>query len=68
MSIAEIKNMSRTERLQTMEALWDALCHDSIEPDSPDWHESILAERKKRIESGEATFYSLQEAREKLLG
>jgi hypothetical protein len=68
MSIADIKKMSPAERLQTMEALWDVMCHDSSEPDSPDWHEGILQERKKRIESGEAKFYSISEARKRLLG
>ena len=68
MGTAEIKNMSQAERLQTMEALWDAICHDSSEPDSPDWHEAILANRKQRIESGDDKFYTLREARERLLG
>ena len=67
MSITEIERMSATERLQTMEALWDAMCHEAKEPESPGWHRDVLAERRRRIESGEAKFYTLQEAREKLL-
>jgi len=68
MSVAEIQKMSNPERLRTMEALWDALCHDSEEPQSPDWHRAVLAERKARLESGEAKFMSIEEARERLLG
>ena len=68
MSIAEIQKMSTSERLRAMEALWDALCHDSEEPQSPDWHRDVLSERKKRIESGEAKFLSIEEARERLQG
>jgi hypothetical protein len=60
--------MSTPERLRTMEALWDALCHDSEEPHSPAWHEDVLAERRDRIESGKARFLSIEEARERLLG
>ena len=60
--------MSTSERLRAMEALWDALCHDSEEPQSPDWHRDVLSERKKRIESGEAKFLSIEEARERLQG
>ncbi len=68
MSIAEIENMTTSERLRTMEALWDAICHDSAEPDSPGWHEDILSERRKKIESGEAKFISLEEAKRRLQG
>ena len=66
MSIAEIENMTQAERLSTMEALWDILCHEKPEPDSPDWHEDILAERSRKIESGEARFISLEEAKRKI--
>lgn len=68
MSIAEIQNMSTSERLRAMEALWEALCDDSEEPQSPDWHRNVLAERMGRIESGEARFVSIEEARERLRG
>jgi len=51
-----------------MEALWEALCHESEEPQSPEWHAEVLAGRKRRIESGEAKFVSIEEARERLLG
>ena len=61
MSIAEIKSMSRVEKLQTMELLWDELCHEEEEPESPVWHESVLAERQKKIQSGKARFLSMEE-------
>ncbi len=61
MSIAEIKNMSTIERIQAMELLWDALSHEEKEIKSPAWHEEILRIRKKRIDSGEAKFISLNQ-------
>jgi len=61
MSIAEIKQMSTIERIQTMELLWDALSHEDHEMDSPAWHEEILRKRKERIESGETKFISLDQ-------
>lgn len=67
-STAEIEKMHTAERIRTMEALWDALCHGQAEPDSPDWHESVLDERRKKIESGEAKFVSLEEAGQRLQG
>lgn len=63
MSIAEIKAMSRTEQLQTMELLWDVLCHEGDEPESPVWHQSVLAERKAGMESGRAKFLSIDEVK-----
>jgi len=63
MSIAEITSMSSSERLETMEQLWDALCHDAVEPSSPTWHEDILSQRRQRIESGETKFYTLDEVK-----
>jgi hypothetical protein len=68
MSIAEIQKMSHSERLMTMEALWDALCHEDREPMSPDWHQGILKDRSSKIASGQATFLSLAKAKERIEG
>ena len=65
MSITEIKNMTTVERLEAMELLWDALCHEEEEVPSPAWHELILKKRKERIESGEAKFYTLDQLKER---
>ncbi|MBK1876703.1 addiction module protein [Pelagicoccus mobilis] len=66
MSITEIEKMTPPERLRAMEALWDALCHEKTEPASPNWHEDVLSQRRSRIESGEAKFYSIEEAKRML--
>jgi hypothetical protein len=63
MSIAEIRAMSRTEQLQTMELLWDVLCHDREEPESPAWHQAVLAERKAGMESSRSKFMSIDEVK-----
>ena len=68
MGTAEIEAMDTAERIRTMEALWDALCHGPVEPESPDWHGEVLEERRRRIDAGEARFLSLDEARERLRG
>ena len=41
----KIKEMSLQEKLMTMEALWDDLCHNEKDVKSPDWHENVLKER-----------------------
>ncbi|NOY00930.1 MAG: addiction module protein [Verrucomicrobia bacterium] len=68
MIAAEIEDMTAAERLRMMESLWDAICHDAAEPDSPSWHEDVLSERHKKIKSGEAIFLSLEETKRRLQG
>ena len=68
MSVTEIQKMSSVERLSTMEALWDAMCHEEKEPTSPDWHGELLEARRAKIASGEAKFVSLDEAKKRILG
>ncbi len=61
MNIAEIKQMNTIERLKIMEALWDSLLYDEAEIESPEWHGSILSDRKRKIEEGKAEFVSIKE-------
>ncbi len=61
MHMADLKKMSRTERLQAMEALWDSLLYEDGEIDTPEWHIKILEERKNKISNGKAKFISLSE-------
>ena len=63
MNIQEIKKMSKIERLQAMEALWDSLIDEESEIESPEWHRDVLEERRRKIETGKAEFISLEEVR-----
>jgi len=47
-----IKEMSFEEKMQTMETIWDDLCHskNSIEP--PSWHKDILIDRERGLKEG----------------
>jgi putative addiction module component (TIGR02574 family) len=63
MNTQEIKKMSRMERLQAMEALWDSLLDEESEIESPEWHRDILEDRKRKIEAGKAEFISLEKLR-----
>jgi putative addiction module component (TIGR02574 family) len=63
MSIAEIYKMSVHERLTAMEKIWDSLCHEDNEPESPAWHQDILKERKNRMDSSEAKYLTVEELR-----
>jgi hypothetical protein len=66
MSVTDIRKMSPRERAETMEALWQVMCDEDGEPDSPDWHEAVLEERRNKIDSGEAQFLSIDEAKKRL--
>jgi hypothetical protein len=62
----EIARMSTSERLQAMEQLWDALCRESPEMASPDWHHAVLADRKARAQRGETKFLTLAQLKTRL--
>ena len=61
-----LERMSVGEKLATMEAIWASLCCKSVDVDSPAWHEKVLADRTKRLESGEATVSEWSEAKKRL--
>jgi hypothetical protein len=51
----ELQGMTRQEKLQTMEALWDDLSSSDAVIDSPDWHLTELHETEERVSSGAET-------------
>ena len=61
MDVLAVKKMSRIERLQAMETLWDSILYEDGQIESPEWHNQILEERKSIISSGKAKFISLSE-------
>lgn len=60
-----VTSMTTAEKLAAMEQLWASLQTD---PDHspPEWHQQVLAERKRKIENGEATFSSIDEVHERI--
>jgi putative addiction module component (TIGR02574 family) len=61
MNIDEIKRLSKAERIQVMEALWDSMLYDDEKVETPEWHELILEQRKQSIADGTAKFISISE-------
>jgi putative addiction module component (TIGR02574 family) len=55
---ADILKMTKAERLEAINMIWDTL-DDDIEP--PAWHKEVLEERMREIEAGKATYYTLDE-------
>ena len=63
-ALQEIKKMTREEKLQTMEFLWEELSRDEDTLESPAWHEEALREAEADIKSGKAKFIEWNEAKE----
>jgi Putative addiction module component len=58
-----LNEMSLEEKLQAMEALWDDLSREPDRIESPSWHEHVLKETQRRVESGQATFSDWEKAK-----
>lgn len=57
-----LSEMSIEEKLQAMEALWEDLSRNAA-LESPAWHEEVLRDRDRQIESGEASFMDWEQAK-----
>ncbi len=61
-----LESMTTPQKLEAMEALWASLCKNPSEVESPAWHAAILADRKRRIESGEAVVSDWESAKRRI--
>ncbi len=51
-TVLQIEQMSRAEKLKTMEALWADLSKVESEVESPAWHAELLKETEVRVAAG----------------
>ena len=64
MSVAiDLKKMSKIEKIQAMESLWEDLCQTAGDSLSPDWHEEILMVREGAQEKGASSFSDWETAK-----
>ena len=63
-----IENLTRTEKLRMMEALWDDLAHDKtvFASPSPAWHADALKEAEQARTDGETDFVDWETAKQRL--
>ena len=61
-----LDTMTVPEKLQVMEAIWTDLTRNADEIESPSWHGELLAERERRITSGEARFTDWETAKKEI--
>ena len=62
----QIDRMSRVEKLQTMEAIWEDLSNAVPEVESPAWHEDVLKETEARVAAGQERIADWEVAKREL--
>ena len=62
----EVSQLSKAERLETMELLWASLSTEQQDMESPEWHGKVLAARQARVDSGKGEFLSVALLKERL--
>lgn len=65
-TMISIENLTRSEKLIMMEALWDDLAHDPVALSSPDWHASALQEAERAHAENKSDFISWEAAKKSL--
>ena len=61
-----IENLTRTEKLLMLEAIWDDLARDTTRFASPEWHAEKLNDAEAAVAEGRANFVSWDIAKKKL--
>jgi len=62
---SEIHQMTVSERLQTIEALWESLPSADSSVVSPAWHRKVLSDRKAKVAAGKGVFLTLDSVRKR---
>src|SRR5450631_2050481 len=65
-NMLNIENLTRTEKLLMMEAIWDDLARDTVPFASPEWHAEKLKDAEVAVAEGRAHFVSWEIAKKKL--
>ena len=60
-----LESMSNLEKLKVIETVWASLS-DPTDLPVPDWHREVLAERRRRLDSGEVEISSWEDAKKRL--
>lgn len=64
--IMAIKQLSRKEKLQVMEAIWEDLSQEDHLVESPAWHESQLRDTEQKVQDETEQIFDWQEAKKEL--
>ncbi len=58
-----LHEMSQSDKLAMMEALWSDLSRDADSFESPAWHEAVLLEREQHLAQAESSFIDWEAAK-----
>jgi Putative addiction module component len=61
--VLPLNEMTVSEKLKTMEAIWENLSMNPDQVESPAWHEEELRIREAQVASGEANFVEWEKAK-----
>jgi hypothetical protein len=64
--VLQIHQMTLTQKLQAMEALWDDLCRQPENIPVEQWHQDLLDERERLISQGKAAFVDWETAKKRI--
>jgi len=62
-STLPLDKMSISDKISTMELLWDDICRNVPEFTSPLWHGDILKKREKSLKQGKDEFEDWEKAK-----
>lgn len=63
-AVKPLEQMSTSEKIQMMEALWNDLCRHADSIESPAWHQGVLAQREESLRTGEEAFEDWESTKE----
>jgi len=63
---ADLKALTKIEKLRLLEALWSDLTEDDSQINSPHWHHEELQKSKRLHEEGKAVFSDWGDAKERM--
>jgi putative addiction module component (TIGR02574 family) len=61
-----LDKMTRKEKIQAMESLWDDLCRHAEKVRAPKWHAAVLEQREESLRVGEADFSDWEAAKKRI--
>ena len=64
--VAEIEQMSRSERIRAMELLWRSMAQAPQTVPSPAWHKKVLDQRMAKVAEGQGEFLTLAQLKKRL--
>jgi hypothetical protein len=65
-TIPPIEEMTPNQRVELMEELWKVMSRRSEQVEPPEWHRTVLDERRKAVENGVAEYISWEDAKEQI--